>query len=148
MFTTRLSHPHSLPLAAALVLALIATSGCPSSTQTPTQTNVHAVDSNAPPAEQLTLHLENLASTLSSAKGNCDQVAAQLYGWTKGRQAEYPGLARNSADTPLEAAKHDQYKQRVNTALSTVLDVVGACKNHADAQAAFTEFDVLLDPPE
>ena len=135
-------------VAAAFTLTGLSLSACTGSSQTPTPQNVKAVDENAPAPEQLAVQLENLATALSGAQNDCDVVAAQLYGWTKGRQGDFPATAAKTADTQLEQSVYDGYKQRMDAALSGILDAVQRCKNHAGAQAAFTEFDVMLDPPE
>lgn len=146
----RRSHPtpFSNALLGAFVGAIMGLAGCTGGAQTPPPESLQNVDSSAPPAERLTTHLENLASTLASSKGDCEQLAAQLYGWTKARQADFPELARDTAANQLEQSAYDAYRGRIQGAVSTVLDAVAACPNHAGAQAAFTEFDVLLDPPE
>ena len=76
----------------------------------------------------------------------CDQVSAQLYGWLKSNNSGYGQLSQGAAASQLEVAAHDGYEQRLTAAFTTIVDVTGGCREHAGVQAAFTEFDVLVDP--
>jgi hypothetical protein len=135
-------------VASALLGLALAASACTGTRQPAPQPPLKNVAEDAPAAERLAVELENLATTLAGSQGDCDQIAAQLYGWTKGHAESYPGLAADASRAPLQAADHAEYKRRVSAALGGVLDAVGRCPEHSGAQAAFTEFDVLLDPRE
>lgn len=146
---TRPFRAHRAILATAFAYALLGLGGCTGGAQTPPTNDLQSIDDGAPAPERVTVHLENLASTVTGAQGDCDQVAAQLYGWTKGRQSAFPGLLESAKSERMETRTYNGYKNRIDGALNEVLNVVtGPCKSHAGVQAAFTEFDVLLDPPE
>ena len=136
--------PRFLVVAAALAFL----TACPSGGQTPAPTNLQNVDPDAPASLRVVVLFENLASSLDASRQDCDQVAAQLYGWIQSNEKGYGGLSASAESSPLEGQVHSDYSGRLERALTTVVEVAGGCQDHPGAQAAFTEFDVLLDPQQ
>ena len=103
-------------------------------------------DPNAPPHEQVVTLFEGLAAELTAAQANCESVAKLLNGWTAANRARYPELSGQAAAAQLSSEDRLRHEDRLRTALLTVVDTAASCTASANASAAFSAFDALVDP--
>lgn len=123
-------------------LVLVACGGAQSK-QT-TDQGATATDSGAP--ARVVALFEKLAADLQTAAADCDRVAAVLTTWTDDHKNDYPTVAGQAQASELPAEQGQSYRERLHTALDVVVGAAARCGEHPGAQAAFTRFDVLVDP--
>lgn len=103
------------------------------------------VDPNAPAHERIALTFEGLASRLREAAQDCDEVARELARWNDENRASYGALSKEVEAKNL-GAETARYEDRLRLAFTVILDEVVRCRDHQEAQAAFSNFDVIVDP--
>lgn len=133
-------------LAACLVMGSTACSKqtSPATPAAPAEPSVEAAAEPDPGARIVTL-FEDLAIQVGVA--DCDQVAAHLAAWTREQADTYPALAEQAAAHELPAETLHQHQERLTAAFTIIVEAASACAEHADAQAAFHDFDTLVDRP-
>ncbi len=131
--------------AVCVLLSWIALAGCTGS-QTAGPDGPAKPGGNTPAYERLVVMFEGLSAQLSAAKNDCGRVATLLGDWSERHRTDYPELSAAALADELPAADRPGYESRLKKALGGIVDTASACGNHAGAQAAFTSFDVLVDP--
>lgn len=97
------------------------------------------------PGARIVALFEDLAIQIGVA--DCDRVAAHLATWTREQADTYPALAEQAAAHELPAETLQQHQERLTAAFTIIVEAAAACAEHTDAQAAFHDFDALVDRP-
>lgn len=105
-----------------------------------------AADSNAPAPARVVALFERLSADLEAASADCDRIAAVLSTWTDDHRDDYAELSARARASTLAAEQGQRYRERLRAALDVVVGTASSCGDHPGAQAAFTRFDVLVDP--
>jgi hypothetical protein len=139
--------PSFAAIAAIAATATLVLTGCggAQSNQT-TGPGPAAADSGAP--ARVVALFENLAADLQAADADCDRIATVLTTWTDDHRKDYPDLVRQAQTGELPAEQGQSYRERLHAALDVVVGTATRCGEHPGAQAAFTRFDVLVDPQQ
>lgn len=129
-------------LAFTLTVSLLACGGSKQG-QGPTQPTAGP---DAPAPERVVALFEALAADVVAAASDCEAIAGLLSKWTETHRDSYGELSGESARTEMAKADRLAQEDRLRAALTTIVDAVAGCGSNPQAQAAYTQFDVLVDP--